>query len=87
MSLSLWKDITLFIHCSPEAGESGWMYIRLGISGSALPDTIHRELWNLYLEGVVFVVFVVFVVVVVVVIVVVVVRIVVFCFFVVCCYC
>jgi hypothetical protein len=24
------------------AGESGWMYIRFGISGSAFPATIHR---------------------------------------------
>ena len=42
VSLSLWKETTLDIHCSPVAGLSGWMYIRFGISGSALPATIHR---------------------------------------------
>lgn len=42
---------TLDIHCSPVAGLSGWMYILFGISGSALPATIHRELWNLYLQS------------------------------------
>ena len=51
VSLSLWKETTLFIHCSPVAGESGWMYILLGISGSALPETIHLLLWNLYLQS------------------------------------
>lgn len=42
VSFSLWKDTTFCIHCSPVDGESGWMYIRFGISGSALPATIHR---------------------------------------------
>ena len=42
MSLSLWKDTTFCIHCSPVVGLSGWMYMRFGISGSALPATIHR---------------------------------------------
>ena len=51
VSFSLWKFTTLDIHCSPVAGLSGWMYIRLGISGSAFPATIHRELWNLYLQS------------------------------------
>src|SRR6218665_951428 len=27
------------------------MYIRFGISGSAFPETIHRELWNLYRQS------------------------------------
>src|SRR6218665_1932521 len=48
VSLSLWKETILVIHWSPVSGESGWMYIRFGISGSAFPATIHRELWNLY---------------------------------------
>lgn len=47
VSLSLWKATGLAIHCSPVAGLSGWIYILLGISGSALPATIQRELWNL----------------------------------------
>ena len=42
VSFSLWKETTFCIHCSPVAGESGWMYILLGISGSAFPATIHR---------------------------------------------
>ena len=42
LNLSLWKEITFCIHCSPVAGLSGWMYIRFGISGSALPATNHR---------------------------------------------
>lgn len=42
VSFSLWNDTTFCIHCSPVDGESGWMYIRLGISGSAFPATIHR---------------------------------------------
>lgn len=41
VSLSLWNETTFCIHCSPVLGESGWMYIRFGISGSALPATIH----------------------------------------------
>ena len=40
-------DFRYKFHCSPVVGLSGWMYIRLGISGSALPATIHRLLWNL----------------------------------------
>lgn len=51
VSFSLRKLTTLDIHCSPVAGLSGWMYMRLGISGSALPATIQRELWNLYLQS------------------------------------
>jgi len=51
VSLSLWNDTILLIHCSPVEGESGWMYILLGISGSALPATIQRELWNLYRQS------------------------------------
>ena len=51
VSFSLWKLTTLDIHCSPGAGLSGWMYMRLGISGSAFPATIQRELWNLYLQS------------------------------------
>ena len=51
VSLSLWKETTFCIHCSPVLGESGWMYMRLGISGSALPAITHRELWNLYLQS------------------------------------
>uniref|UniRef100_A0A0E9TJQ4 Uncharacterized protein n=1 Tax=Anguilla anguilla TaxID=7936 RepID=A0A0E9TJQ4_ANGAN len=35
--------------CGP--GCPGWMYIRLGISGSAFPATIQRELWNLYRQS------------------------------------
>ena len=42
VSFSLWNDTTFCIHCSPVDGESGWMYIRFGISGSAFPATIHR---------------------------------------------
>lgn len=42
VNFSLWKDTTFCIHCSPVEGESGWMYIRFGISGSAFPATIHR---------------------------------------------
>ena len=42
VSLSLWKETTFCIHCSPVVGLSGWMYMRFGISGSALPATIHR---------------------------------------------
>lgn len=42
VNFSLWKDTTFCIHCSPVEGESGWMYILFGISGSALPATIHR---------------------------------------------
>ena len=42
LNLSLWKEITFCIHCSPVAGLSGWIYIRFGISGSAFPATIHR---------------------------------------------
>lgn len=42
VSLSLWNETTFCIHCSPVDGESGWIYIRFGISGSALPATIHR---------------------------------------------
>lgn len=42
VSLSLWNETTFCIHCSPVEGESGWMYILLGISGSALPATIQR---------------------------------------------
>lgn len=41
VSLSLWKLTTFCIHCSPLLGESGWMYILFGISGSAFPATIH----------------------------------------------
>ncbi len=41
VSFSLWKETTFCIHCSPVVGLSGWMYIRFGISGSALPATIH----------------------------------------------
>ena len=41
VSLSLWKETTFCIHCSPVAGLSGWMYILLGISGSALPAINH----------------------------------------------
>lgn len=51
VSFSLWKATGLAIHCSPVAGLSGWMYMRLGISGSALPATIQRELWNLYRQS------------------------------------
>lgn len=51
VSFSLWKVTTLDIHCSPVAGLSGWMYILFGISGSAFPATIHRELWNLYRQS------------------------------------
>lgn len=51
VSFSLWKVSTLDIHCSPVAGLSGWMYILFGISGSAFPATIHRELWNLYRQS------------------------------------
>ena len=51
VSFSLWKLTTFCIHCSPVAGLSGWMYILLGISGSALPATIHLLLWNLYLKS------------------------------------
>lgn len=51
VSLSLWKFTTFDIHCSPVAGLSGWMYILFGISGSAFPATIQRELWNLYLQS------------------------------------
>jgi len=47
VSLSLWNETGLLIHCSPVAGESGWMYILLGISGSALPATSQHEFWNL----------------------------------------
>ncbi|GBP84105.1 hypothetical protein EVAR_63243_1 [Eumeta japonica] len=42
VSFNLWKETTFCIHCSPVDGESGCMYMRLGISGSALPATIHR---------------------------------------------
>ena len=42
MSLSLWKEMTFCTHCSPVAGLSGWMYMRFGISGSALPAITHR---------------------------------------------
>ncbi len=42
VSFSLWKETTFCIHCSPVVGLAGWMYIRFGISGSALPATIHR---------------------------------------------
>ena len=45
VSFSLWKLTTFCIHCSPVAGLSGWMYILLGISGSAFPATIHL-LWR-----------------------------------------
>ena len=41
VSFSLWNETTFCIHCSPVAGLSGWIYILLGISGSALPATIH----------------------------------------------
>ena len=41
-SLSLWNETTFCIHWSPDAGLSGWMYIRFGISGSAFPATIQR---------------------------------------------
>lgn len=51
VSFSLWKLTTLDIHCWPVAGLSGWMYMRLGISGSAFPATIQWELWNLYLQS------------------------------------
>lgn len=50
-NFSLWKLTTFCIHCSPVAGESGCMYIRFGISGSAFPATIHRLLWNLYRQS------------------------------------
>ena len=46
VSLSLWKETTFCIHCSPVVGLSGWMYMRFGISGSALPATIHRLEWE-----------------------------------------
>ena len=49
VSFNLWKETIFCSHCSPEAGESGWTYSRLGISGSALPATVHLPLWNLYL--------------------------------------
>ena len=43
VSLSLWNEMQgRFIHCSPVAGLSGWIYIRFGISGSALPAITHR---------------------------------------------
>lgn len=42
VSFNLWKETTFCIHCSPVEGLSGWMYILLGISGSAFPATIHR---------------------------------------------
>jgi len=51
VNLSLWKLTTFDIHCSPVAGLSGWIYILFGISGSAFPATIQRELWNLYLQS------------------------------------
>lgn len=51
VSFSLWNVTTFDIHCSPVAGLSGWIYILFGISGSAFPATIHRELWNLYLQS------------------------------------
>ena len=51
VNFSLWKETTFCIHCSPVLGESGWIYILLGISGSAFPATIQRELWNLYLQS------------------------------------
>lgn len=51
VSFSLWNETDFCIQCSPVAGESGWMYILFGISGSALPATIHLELWNLYLQS------------------------------------
>ena len=51
VNFNLWKDTDFCIHCSPVLGESGWMYIRLGISGSAFPATIQRLLWNLYLQS------------------------------------
>lgn len=51
VSLSLLKLTTRDIHCSPVAGLSGWMYMRLGVSGSAFPATIQREFWNLYLQS------------------------------------
>ena len=51
VNFSLWNETTFCIHCSPVEGESGWMYILLGISGSAFPAIIHLELWNLYLQS------------------------------------
>ncbi len=50
-NLSLWNDTTFCIHCSPVAGLSGWMYILFGISGSALPATIHLlEIFEIHLK-------------------------------------
>ena len=37
VSLSLWNVTGCFIQCAPLAGESGWMYRRPGMCGSALP--------------------------------------------------
>ena len=49
VSFSLWNEtLGRDIQCSPVAGESGWGIHFLWISGSALPATIQRELWNLY---------------------------------------
>lgn len=39
------------IHCAPVLGESGCMYSGFGISGSAFPATIQRQLWNLYRQS------------------------------------
>lgn len=48
VNLTFWKLIVCLIHCAPLDGPSGWTYKRPGRWGSALPATVHSELWNLY---------------------------------------
>lgn len=49
VSLRLSKDTVCFIHCAPQAGESGWKCILLGATTSARPATNQEELWKAYL--------------------------------------
>lgn len=48
VNLTFWKLIVCRIHCAPLDGPSGCTYKRPGRWGSALPATVHSELWNLY---------------------------------------
>ena len=48
VNFTFWKLTVCLIHCAPVHGPSGWTYNRPGRWGSALPATVHSELWYLY---------------------------------------
>lgn len=46
VSFILRKDRGCFIQCLPGAGESGWVYVRHGGWGSAVPATSHCSFFH-----------------------------------------